>query len=155
MPLAPARLPSFPSPRAVPVLGSRSAVAADAANGLWTGAVGSSRSPEEVAAAADAICIRLRRDIGRWIGSEGYRVLLERALAEAIVECPALEGLSCLGGEEQATTAAVRAHGAGSVAAGFVKVVSVLIDLLGRIIGEPMAVRLAERTGETSPAGTP
>ena len=42
--------------------------------------------------------------------------------------------------------AAVRAHGAAEVAAGMVALVATLIDLLGRIIGEEMAVRLVEET---------
>jgi hypothetical protein len=42
---------------------------------------------------------------------------------------------------------AVRIHGAAEVAAGMVALVAVLVDLLGRIIGEDMAGRLVEETG--------
>jgi hypothetical protein len=48
-------------------------------------------------------------------------------------------------------TAAVRAHGAGEVAAGLVASMAALIELLGRIIGEEMAVRLVEQVGMPSP----
>jgi len=44
-------------------------------------------------------------------------------------------------------TAAVRTHGAADVAAGMVALVAGLVELLGRIIGEDMALRLVEQTG--------
>ncbi len=91
--------------------------------------------------------VELRVGLGRWIGAEGYRVLLGRALIVARAEHPALGGLSCLGGDQPATTAAVQAHGAGAVSAGLGTLVAVLIDLLGNIIGEDMAVHLVEQAG--------
>jgi hypothetical protein len=77
----------------------------------------------------------------------GYRALLDRALVSARAEHPALAELSCHGGDEENIAAAVRTHGATAVAAGMVALVAVLVDLLGRIIGEDMAVRLVEETG--------
>ena len=47
----------------------------------------------------------------------------------------------------------MRAHSAAEVAAGMVALVAALIELLGRIIGEEMAVRLVEQTGIPSPRG--
>jgi hypothetical protein len=44
-------------------------------------------------------------------------------------------------------TAAVREHGVAKVEAGMVAAVGELIDLLGRIIGEEMALRLVEQAG--------
>jgi hypothetical protein len=93
------------------------------------------------------MCTQLRAGLGRWVGTTGYRALLDRAIRLARAENPALGSLSCHGGEEPVITAAVRAHGAGQVAAGMVVVVAALIELLGRIIGEEMAVRLVEQTG--------
>jgi hypothetical protein len=127
------------------------AVASDTARRLWASAAGDGRAPEEVAAAVEAMCTQLRVGLGRWIGAEGYRALLERALEQARVEHPALGGLSCLGGDGLLTTAAVRAHGAGEVAAGFVALVAALIELLGRIIGDEMALRLVAQTGIPTP----
>jgi hypothetical protein len=57
-----------------------------------------------------------------------------------------LKAFSCLGGDEPATTAAVRAHGADKVAAGLVALVAALIELLGHVVGEDMAVRLVEQS---------
>jgi hypothetical protein len=108
---------------------------------------GNASEAEEVAKATERMCIQLRLGLGRWIGVMGYRALLDRSIGLARAEHPALGGLSCHGEEEPAVTAAVRAHGAAKVAAGMMAVVAVLIDLLGRIIGEEMALRLVEQTG--------
>jgi hypothetical protein len=80
----------------------------------------------------------------------GYRALLDRALVLARAEHPALRSLSC-GGSEPVTTADVRSEGAAEVAAGMVALVAALVELLGRIIGEEMAVSLVEQTGIDSP----
>jgi hypothetical protein len=127
--------------------------ATDAARRLWARAAGDGSGSEEVAAAADRLCSQLRAGLGRWIGADGYRALLERSLGLARAEHPALGGVSCLGGDGAMTMAAVRAHGAGEVAAGLMALVAALIDLLGRIVGEEMAVRLVEQAGMPSPRG--
>jgi len=123
------------------------AAATKVARLLWERAVGDTESPEEVAAAVERTCIQLRAGLGRWIGAMGYRALLDRALLLARAEHPALGGLSCHGGDEEMITAAVRTHGAAEVAAGMVALVAGLVELLGRIIGEEMALRLVEQTG--------
>jgi hypothetical protein len=130
-----------------------SAAVTDAARRLWARVADATSAPEEVAVAAERICTELRTGLGRWIGAEGYRALLDRALGLARAKHPALDGLSCLGGDEPLTAAAVRAHGAAEVAAGMEALVAALIELLGRIIGEDMAVRLVEQTGRPSPRG--
>ena len=129
------------------------AAASETARRLWARAGGDGGAPEEVGAAADRLCAQLRAGLGRWIGAEGYRALLERALELARPEHPALGGLSCLGGDGLLTTAAVRAHGAGETAASFVALVAKLIELLGRIIGVEMALRLVAQTELPSPRG--
>jgi hypothetical protein len=77
----------------------------------------------------------------------GYRALIDRALLLARAEHPALGSLSCPGEDEPVTTAAARSLSAAEVAAGMVAFVAALIEVLGRIIGEEMAVRLVEQTG--------
>jgi hypothetical protein len=122
----------------------RSAAAIDAARRLWA-TDGRITAPEEVAAQVDRVCAQLDAGLARWVGSEGYRVLLDRALGLTRAEHPVLNNVSCRGGDELVVTAAVRAHGAAEVAAGMVTLLATLIDLLGRIIGEEMAVQLLER----------
>ena len=123
------------------------AAATKAARLLWERVASDTESPEEVAAAVERTCIQLRAGLGRWIGAMGYRALLDRALVLVRAEHPALGSLSCHGGDEQMIAAAVRTHGAAEVAAGMVALVAGLVELLGRIIGEEMALRLVEQTG--------
>jgi hypothetical protein len=114
---------------------------------------GDASAPEEVAAAAERLCTQLRAGLGRWVGADGYRALLHRALGLARAEYSPLTGLSCQGGDEPEIAAAVRAHGPADVTASIVGLVATLIDLLGRIVGEEMAVQLVEQTGRPGPRG--
>jgi hypothetical protein len=125
--------------------------ATDVARRLWTRAIGEAGGPAEIAAASDRMGAQLRAGLGRWIGTDGYRALLDRAVVLARVKHPALADISGLGGDESATEAAVRTHGADKTAAGLVAIVAALIELLGRIIGEEMSVRLVEQIGLPSP----
>ena len=102
------------------------------------------------------MCTELRAGLSRWVGAMGYRALIDRALLLARAEHPALGSLSCHGEAEPVTTAAVRAHSAAEVATGMVALVAALVELLGRIIGQEMAVRLVEQIGirrDPSPRG--
>ena len=128
----------------------RSAAATELARRLWERAAGDSSAPEDVAVAATRMCTELRAGLSRWVGAMGYRALIDRALLLARAEHPALSSLSCHGGDEPVTTAGVRAHSAAEVATGMVALVAALVELLGRIIGEEMAVRLVEHIGMKS-----
>jgi hypothetical protein len=130
-----------------------SQVATDTARRLWERAAGDTTSPEKLAGAADRMCSELRTGLGRWIGAEGYQALVDRAIAQTRAEHPALDGFSCLGGDEPGTAAAVGAHGAAQVAAALTAMVTAVIELLGRIIGADMAVRLVEQIAVPGPRG--
>ena len=130
-----------------------SAAANDAARRLWARASGGSSAPQHVASAAERLCAQSREGLGRWIGAQGYRALFDRALGMARAEHPALRGMSCLGGDEAAITAAVRANGHGQVVEGMVAWLAAMMELLGRIIGEETAVRLVEQTAMPRPEG--
>ncbi|HUG27993.1 MAG TPA: hypothetical protein VMK53_06810 [Gemmatimonadales bacterium] len=119
--------------------------APDAAQRIWLRAVGDSALHAEVAGSADRLSGDLRIGMVRWIGGEAYRALLARALGETRREHPALVGLTCFGDDEAALRAAVRKHGAEAVAAGMVAVLRAMITLLGRIMGDDMAVHLVEQ----------
>jgi hypothetical protein len=122
----------------------RSPAATEVARRLWQRAAGKASAPEDVAVAATRMCTELRVGLSRWVGAMGYRALIDRALLLARAEHPALSSLSCHGGDEP-VTAAVWAHSADEVATGMVASVAALVELLGRIIGEEMAVRLVEQ----------
>jgi hypothetical protein len=125
--------------------------ALEAARRVWRSAAGSAPQPADVAWAAGRICAGLRIGLARWIGGEGYRALLARALGEAATAHPALAGLTCLGDEEPAIERAVQVHGAVAVGAGMMALLTAMIDVLGMIMGTEMAVRLVEQGSASSP----
>lgn len=127
--------------------------APDAAQRIWRRAVGDAALPAEVAGSANRLSGDLRIGMVRWIGGEGYRALLARALAETRREHPALARLTCVGEDEPAIRMAVRKHGADAVAAGLVAVLRAMITLLGRIMGDDMAVHLVEQNCSPSHQG--
>lgn len=126
------------------------ASAADTARRLWERGAGRATSPEEVGAAAQQVCDELRGGLSRWIGPEGYRLLLDRALVLSVTDHPVLKSISCYDGDLLAAVAAARSHGADQLAAGVVALVTTLTELLARIVGEDVAVQLVERAGTPS-----
>lgn len=127
--------------------------APDAARQLWHTVAGDSRTPENVAAGADRLWGGLSVRLGRWIGASGYRALLNRALGIARSEHACLGDLSCIAGEASLVATTARTHGAGEVAESMVTVATALIDLLGRIVGEDMAIHLVNQMAAPSPRG--
>jgi hypothetical protein len=122
-----------------------SSLARSAAERLWARAASDTTVPEGVVAAAELLCARLRTELGRWVGADAYRVLLDRALGLARMEHPALPDLSCLGDDEAATTNVVETHGTAEVRDAMLTLLTALIELLGRVIGDEMAVHLVEQ----------
>jgi hypothetical protein len=61
-----------------------------------------------------------------------------------------LRNLSCVGGEVALVAKTARTHGAGEVAESMVRVAAVLIDLLGRIVGQDMAIHLLNQVAAPS-----
>jgi hypothetical protein len=127
--------------------------APEAARQLWLDVAGEARTPEEVGTGADRLWGGLSFALGRWIGTSGYHALLNRALGIARAEHACLSTLSCAGGEAELITTTARKHGAGEVAASMVTVATVLIDLLGRIVGDELAIHLVNQVGTPSPRG--
>lgn len=117
-----------------------------AAARIWHHAVGDAALPGPLAELADLHWDGMRVELGRWIGVAGYRALLNRALGEVRVAHPVLAGLTCAGGEGAALRKAVERHGAATVTAGMVALLSAVIAFLGRILGEEMAENLVEQS---------
>jgi hypothetical protein len=133
-----------------------SAVATEAARQFWAHDGLDVGTAEEMAAAAEQGCARLRAVLTRWIGSEGYHALVDRALAQSRAEHPALAGLHCQGSDLKGVAAAAGVHTAAEVRDGALALVARLIDLLSRLIGEEMATRLVEQAwaGGVRPAAS-
>jgi hypothetical protein len=130
-----------------------SASATEAARRLWARYAGDEATAEGLAAVSERLFAELETRLARWVGAEGVRVLWGRALTLAQAGHAALGNLSDSQWGAGAVVSAVQAHGARQVAAGIMSVIATLIDLLGRIIGQEMAVRLVEQTGAPSPQG--
>ena len=124
-----------------------SAAARETARRLWAGAGGTAETPEAIGAAAERLGTQLRRGLGRWIGTDGYYTLLERAAAATKETHPTLNPVSYFRDGASVTHVAVQAHGARAVVDGLVALLAELIELLGRIIGDEMAKRLVEQAG--------
>lgn len=103
--------------------------------------------------AAAWICARVGDGLARWIGRDGYRALFRRAREEELPTHPALAGLDCDGMDDERISAAVAAHGADAVSAAVLALVTALIVLLGRVVGEEMAIQLVEQAAAGRPAG--
>ena len=131
----------------------RSAVAVDAARRFWAHD-GKLSAPDEVSREVERVCLELGERLVRWIGPHGYDVLLNRALAATRAEHPALAGMTCRGGDGPIVTEAVLAHGAPKVGSGIVTLLATVIDLLGRIVGEELAVKILEQPGGRRPRDT-
>lgn len=128
-----------------------SASAMAAAREFWGRALADAR-PEDIAAAAERVHLHLREGLSRWIGAEGFRALSARAVSLAQGEHPELGTLS-FDNDEPALRAAVRLHGVAPVTEALVAQLAAAIDLLGRIVGEEMAMQLVNRAGAMSEPG--
>jgi hypothetical protein len=126
------------------------ASATEAARRLWARYAGDEATAEGLASASERLFLELEARLTRWVGAEGFRVLWGRALEQAQAAHPALASFSDREWGGRAMASAVQVHSGRQVAAGVIAVLATLIDLLGRIIGEEMAVRLVEQAGEPS-----
>jgi hypothetical protein len=103
--------------------------------------------PADTAVAPDRVCAAVSDGLSRWIGREGCRALFARALATAQAdgEHPVLDlvrvstgSVSCLDGLAEGAARC----GPDAATAGAAAILSALIELLGRLIGDDMALSL-------------
>jgi hypothetical protein len=108
------------------------------------------------ARAAAAACNHLYRGLSRWVGSDGCDALFARALPEARTEHPALEQIQLRARSEpyvDGVAQTIMAHGDTATADGLESMLVRLIELLGRLIGDDMAMKLIERSLAESERG--
>jgi len=105
---------------------------------------------------ADRVCRRVSDELSRWIGRDGCHALFARALATAQTEGghPVLDtvrtsvrSVYCLDGLNESAAR----HGPEAATEGAAVVLSALIELLGRLIGEDMALSLLEQSAYARP----
>lgn len=107
------------------------------------------RDPDAVVAATEQAFGRVCANLSRWFGIDGTNALFARALVRAQTDHPALANVRysrqstvCL--EGLAESAPI--HGAEAVADGVAAILTALIELLGRLIGQDIALPLVERS---------
>ena len=126
-----------------------SATASDRARRLWSEASAGAVSAGDLAAAAERLCSGLQSGLVRWIGSDGFQGLLERALALSRPGHPWLAHLRWGPAGASAPRPDGSGHGPGDIADAMVALIGTLVHLLGRITGEEMAARLVENAWTT------
>ena len=113
---------------------------------------------DTTARAAASACEHLYRELSRWVGPDGCHALFIRALAQAQAqaEYPALGQIQLRARSEpyiDGVAATIMAHGDGATAEALESMLVHLVELLGRLIGDDMAMKLIERTLTVSERG--
>lgn len=110
----------------------------------------SGRAASDTAArAAAAACDYLYRELSRWVGPDGCHALFTRALAQARTEYQAIGAIQLHARSEpyiDGVAETIMAHGDAATAEALESMLVRLVELLGRLIGEDMAMKLIERS---------
>jgi hypothetical protein len=104
---------------------------------------------DTAARGAAAACDHLYRELSRWVGRDGCHALFTRALAEARTEYPALGQIQLRARSElyiDVVAETIMAHGDAATAEALESMLVRLVALLGRLIGDDMAMKLIERS---------
>ena len=113
---------------------------------------------DTAARAAAAACDHLYRELSRWVGSDGCNALFTRALAQARTEYPALGKIQLRSRSEpyiDGVAETIMAHGDAATTEALESMLAHLVELLGRLIGDDMAMKLIERSLSASERGDP
>ena len=101
------------------------------------------------ARAAAAACNDLYNELSRWVGSDGCHALFTRALAQAQTEHPALGQIKLRARSEpyiDGLAETIMAYGDDATAEALKSMLVRLVELLGRLIGDDMGMKLIERS---------
>lgn len=119
-------------------------------------APGREREPEMVGAALQRTCLRVSENLRDSLGEDGCNALLARALARTEADHPALKNIRRLNEGSihlDGVVAGIEAHGAAAVTAAIEALLATLVDVLGRLIGEDMAIRIIDHDAPRSRTG--
>jgi hypothetical protein len=101
------------------------------------------------ARAAAAACDHLYRELSRWVGRDGCHALFTRALVQARTDYPLLEEIQLRAQSDvyvEGVAEMTMAHGDAATAEALESVLVRLVELLGRLIGDDMAMKLMEQS---------
>lgn len=107
----------------------------------------------DTGATAEQLLVALDAGLRRWIGAEGYAVLLGRCVADTLPSYPALAHVPdlCVTSD---TPAAVPPAGADGVQSAMIALLEAMMRQLSGVIGWELAIRLVETSGTPSTRGT-
>lgn len=116
--------------------------------------MGEPATSARVAAGAASACEKLSAHLARIVGEAGIRALFDRSLTAARGEFPWLPSLaaSSFEGRWSQLAAALAGQSPAASLEAAASVVATLVELLGRLIGEELTLRLLR---ELSPEGQP
>lgn len=103
-------------------------------------------TPARAAAAAGD---HLYWELSRWVGRDGCHALFTRALAQARTDYPVLEEIRLRAESEpyvEGVAEIIMAHGDAATSEALESMLMRLVELLGRLIGDDMAMKLIERS---------
>lgn len=118
---------------------------ADVARHLLNRASQQNGETTDLFGAADEIFRRLHADLSRWFGVEGYEALVARTIDRARMAHPSLRDAIVDARSESALVAMVGSLQSVELAdaeEGLVVLLGTFINLLGRLVGDDMAIRL-------------
>lgn len=105
------------------------------------------KAPDSDARAAAAACEDLHRELSRWVGRDGCHALFARALAQTRLDYATIDGVQLRPLSEpylDGVAESIMSSGATAVAEALESMLVHVVELLGRLIGEDMAVKLIE-----------
>jgi hypothetical protein len=112
--------------------------------------------PARVGAALKRACARVADNLRDSLGEAGWAALLARAFARTEADHPALKNVRRQNEDDidlDGVVIGVEVHGVASVTAAFEALLAALIEILGRLIGEDMAIRLIDHDAPAPQAG--
>lgn len=113
----------------------------------------SGETPSDALLGAQAACQSLHHELALWLGVDGSRALFASAMGRVRAAHPALGDIrheALLSPNHPAIVKGVQNHGAAATATALQATLVVLIELLGRLIGDDMAARIVERSEKGS-----
>jgi uncharacterized iron-regulated protein len=123
----------------------QSSASLEVARGLLALRADARTDPKLAGEALQQACARVSANLRDAMGEAGADALLARALARTEAHHPALKGIRRLndgGIHLDGVIANVEADGVATVTAAIEALLATLVDILGRLIGEDMALRL-------------
>ena len=135
-----------------------SATSAEVAKRLLAheGVPGGAVDMETSAAALKRVCARVSTNLRDTMGDDGTSALLARALARTEALHPALQSIRHLNGRGvtlDGVDASIKTHGVVAVTAAIEALLTALMDILAKLIGEDMATRVIDTQHRPSRTG--